>query len=221
MGGSDSDALAPGPGRGCRNVTLAFMSLKRGAATVRATSAEAPRMRQPARWPVALPLRWSRPLAGSRRLVGRASKATMARHCRSTWQSGTLGRRRGVAIEIPQEHESRPGRGRLPLFRAALRRSHTAASKHNCLRGMRSTGVGWLSLVRRSGALTRPGSSNGACPRTRRLDRHLSRAPLSWGEWQSAPLAERRLQAEPASSLRLPGRWLPAPQAGTWSTASS
>jgi hypothetical protein len=42
--------------------------------------------------------------------------------------------------------------------------------------GPMSTGVGWLSLVRRTGALTRPGPSNSACPRTRRLDRHLSRA---------------------------------------------
>jgi hypothetical protein len=60
--------------RNGHELVSAFMSLKRGAATVRATSAEAPRMRQPARWPVALPLRWSRPLADGPRVVGRASE---------------------------------------------------------------------------------------------------------------------------------------------------
>jgi hypothetical protein len=42
------------------------------------------------------------------------------------------------------------------------------------------------------------------------FDRPQSRSsveshPLPWGERQSAPLAERRVQAEPASILRLPG----------------
>ena len=117
------------------------------------------------RWLVALPLRWSWPLAGGRRLVGRASSATVARHCRSTWQSGTFGRRRDVAIESPQERVSDAEAGPLSLRPSRL----LAGCKHARPRAVARVGEAAICRqlpVSRALAAEMTEASGGTTPRS-------------------------------------------------------